>query len=208
MQPLSEARGITTLAVWVSRVFHPFVISTLVLFLTQVLSAVTIPEALGWTVLTVAVLILPILLFVLLRVRSGCYADIDVSVREDRVLLYGLAGACSVLLIILLAVFDAPRIVQATLRAALFAFGVAAVLNRFVGKISLHMLAMGGCMAVLSFVSLPTGITLGLFSLPLGWSRLYLTRHTFMEVLVGWLVGVICFGSWFSITLVNSVRNV
>ena len=196
MRPLGEARGIRTLAVWISRVFHPFIISTLVLFLAQVLSGITALEALGWTGLTIAVLILPVLTFVLFRTRTGRYEDVDVSVREDRYLLYGLAGTCFVLLIALLSVFDAPKIVQETLRAALFAFVIAAVLNRFVGKVSLHMLAMGGSAAVMAFVSLPLAVILGLFGFVVGWSRLYLTRHTVAEVTLGWIIGIACFGAW------------
>lgn len=50
---------------------HPFIISTLVLFLAQVLSGVTSLEAFGWTGLTVAVLLFPTLLFVLVGIRTG-----------------------------------------------------------------------------------------------------------------------------------------
>ena len=196
MQPLGKTRGITALAVWVSRVLHPFIVSTLVLFLAQVLSSVTTLEAFGWTGLTVAVLILPVLLFVLVRIRTGRYEDVDVSVRKDRYLLYGVAGVCFVLVIILLAVLGAPKVARETLQAALFAFVVAAVLNRFVGKVSLHMLAMGGSAAVLAFVSVPLAVILGLLALPVGWSRLYLTRHTLFEVALGWMVGILGFGLW------------
>lgn len=196
MRPAGEARGARVLAVWVSRVFHPFVVPVLVLFLAQHLSGVPPSAALGWTALAVAALILPVLAFVLLRIRAGRYEDVDVSVREDRHLLYGLAGACFLLLIVLLIVFDAPWVVQETLRAALFAFGVAAVLNQTVGKVSLHMLAMGGCAAVLAFASAPLAVVLGLLGLLVGWSRLYLTRHTALEVVLGWGVGLLCFASW------------
>ncbi len=179
-----------------SKVFHPFVVPVLVLFWAQRLSGVPPSAALGWTALTVAVLILPVLVLVLLRVRAGRYEDVGVSVREDRHLLYVLAGACFLLLIILLIIFDAPGVVRETLQAALFAFGVAAVLNRAIGKVSLHMLAMGGCAAVFAFTSAPLAVVLGLLSLPVGWSRLYLTRHTVLEVVLGWSVGFLCFTCW------------
>lgn len=196
MQPPVEARVATTLAVWVSRVFHPFIVSTPILFLAQVFSGVTALEAFGWTGLSVAVLILPTLLFVLVGIRTGRYKDIDVSVREDRHLLYGIAGVCFVLVIILLAVLGAPEITRETLQAALCAFVVAAVLNRFVGKVSLHMLVMGGSTAVLAFVLVPLAVGLGLLGLPVGWSRLHLTRHTLFETVLGWAVGFICFAAW------------
>lgn len=123
--------------------------------------------------------------------------------REDRYLLYGLAGICCVLLTILLAVLNAPEMVQETLHAALFAFVVAAVLNRFVGKVSLHMLVMGGSAAVLAFVSVPLAVLLGLLGLLVGWSQLYLTRHVFYELILGWSVGLACLGSWLFITMLG-----
>ena len=191
-----KAQGVTTLAIWLSRVFHPFVSSTLVMFLAQHSSGTGLQAALSWTGLIIAILIFPVLTFVLLRVRLGRYEDIDVSVREDRYALYALAGVCFILLIALLGFLEAPSIVQGTLQAALFAFAIAAILNRFVGKVSLHMLALGGCAAVLSSVSAPVGAIVVFLGLPVGWSRLYLKRHTLFEILLGWLIGLVGFSVW------------
>ena len=184
-------------AVWLSRVFHPFVISVGVLFVAQLFQGYTWLSAAAWTALCFLVVIAPVLLFILLRVRSGRYQDADVSIREDRYLLYGLAGGCFILLVALLALLQAPAIVQQTLQAALFAIAVGAILNRFVNKLSLHTLTVAGCAAVLLFVRPSAGIVLGLISLLVGWSRLYLSRHTLAEVIGGWFVGVLCVAIWF-----------
>ena len=184
-------------AVWLSRVFHPFVISVGVLFVAQLFQGYTWLSAAAWTALCFMVVIAPVLLFILLRVRSGRYQDADVSIREDRYLLYGLAGGCFILLVALLALLQAPAIVQQTLQAALFAVAVGAILNRFVNKLSLHTLTVAGCAAVLLFVRPSAGIVLGLISLLVGWSRLYLSRHTLAEVVGGWFVGVLCVAIWF-----------
>ena len=191
-----KAQWVRPLAVWISRLFHPFISSTLALLSAQLFSGVQLQLALAWTGLTIAVLILPVLTFVLFKVKTGRYDDIDVSVREDRYVLYTLAGVCFILLIALLSFLNAPGIVQNTLRAALFAFTIAAVLNRFVGKVSLHMLALGGCAAVFFFVSVPIGVFVALLGLPVAWSRLYLKRHTMLETVLGWSIGFVGFSIW------------
>jgi membrane-associated phospholipid phosphatase len=185
-------------AAWISRVFHPFVISPIMLMTIQLLTGHALVESIGWTVFTIIVLILPTLLFVIHHVRRGRYEDIDVSLRQDRYLLYGLAGGCFLLLIALLWLLAAPTLVQVTLQAALVAFIIAALLNRFVGKVSLHMLAIGGCTALLYLISWPLAVVMATMSLLVGWSRLYLTRHTLPEIVLGWLVGGISFLSWIS----------
>ena len=184
-------------AVWLSRVFHPFIISVGMLFVAQLFQGYAWFGAAAWTALCFMVVIAPVLLFILLRVRSGRYRDADVSVREDRSLLYGLAGGCFILLVALLASLRAPDIVQRTLQAALFAIAVGALFNRYVNKLSLHTLTVAGCAAVLIFVRPSAGTVLGLASLLVGWSRVYLTRHTLAEVFWGWIVGVLCVSIWF-----------
>ena len=187
----------TLLAAWLSRAFHPFVVSVFVLFLAQLLSGHAAVGAALWTLLAFAVVILPSLLFILFRVRQGRYEDTDVSVREDRHLLYGLAGLCFALLVVLLALLQAPAIAQRTLQAALLAFAVSALVNRFVNKLSLHSLAMTVCSMVLLFVSPLVGVAFGIITLFVGWARLHLTRHTLAEVLGGWVIGAGCVGVWF-----------
>ena len=186
----------TLLATWLSRAFHPFIVSIVVLFLVQLLIGYSASESVLWTLLCFSVVILPTLVFILIRVRLGRYEDVDVSIREDRYLLYGLAGLCFVLLIILLALLGAPAIVQTTLQAALLSFIVSALFNRFVNKLSLHALTMAGCSMVLLFVSPFVGVVLAVVTLLVGWARLHLTRHTLAEVLGGWVVGAGCVGTW------------
>ena len=190
-------------AVWLSRLFHPFVVSVVVLLWVQLLSGYGVLEAMLWTLLSFAIVILPSLLFILTRVRLGRYGDVDVSVREDRRLLYGMAGFCFVLLLVLLFMLEAPPIVQRTLQAGLLAVLVGAGVNHFINKLSLHALTMAGCSTVLFFVSPPAGTALSLMTLLVGWSRLYLTRHTFREVLWGWVVGTVCVGFWFVVSPVG-----
>jgi membrane-associated phospholipid phosphatase len=153
-------------------------------------------ESTLWTLLSFSIVILPSLIFILVRVRRGRYQDIDVSIRKDRYVLYILGGSCLILMIVLLIFLQAPAIAQRTLQAGFLSVLVGSVFNRFVNKLSLHVLTVAGCAVVLYFVSPIAGITLGLISLLVAWSRVYLARHTIPEVVWGWVVGVVCTIVW------------
>jgi membrane-associated phospholipid phosphatase len=183
-------------AVWLSRVFHPFIISVVTLLLTQLLNGYSFLDSTLWTLLSFSIVILPTLIFILVRVKRGRYQDVDVSIRKDRYTLYVLGGSCLILAIALLALLQAPAIAQRTLQAGFLSIFVGSVFNRFGNKLSLHVLTVAGCAVVLYFVSPIAGITLGLISLLVAWSRVYLARHTIPEVVWGWVVGVVCTTVW------------
>jgi membrane-associated phospholipid phosphatase len=185
---------------WLSRVFHPFIVSVVTLWLATILSGYGWLESTLWTLLSFAIVILPSLVFIVMRVKSGRYQDIDVSIRKDRYVLYALGGSCLVLMIVLLIFLRAPAIAQRTLQAGFFSVLVGSVFNRLVNKLSLHVLTVTGCAVVLYFVLPLAGIVLGFISLLVAWSRVYLTRHTIPEVIWGWIVGVVCTIVWFLIS--------
>ncbi len=183
-------------AVWLSRAFHPFIVSLATLWLAMKLSGYEWLESTLWTLLSFTIVILPTLLFILARVRQGKYKDIDVSIREDRPILYSLGGGCMILTIILLVIFQAPVIAQKTLQAGFISIVIGSLVNKYLNKVSLHVLTIASCAVILSFVSLIAGITLGIVSFLIAWSRLHLSRHTLPEVVWGWLVGVIAATAW------------
>jgi membrane-associated phospholipid phosphatase len=187
-------------AVQLSRAFHPFIASVATLWLAMKLSGYDWLTSTLWTLLSFAIVILPILLFILVRVRQGRYKDADVSMREDRPVLYALGGGCMILTIILLAIFQAPVIAQKTLQAGFASIVMGSLVNKFFNKVSLHVLTVAGCAILLFFVSPVAGIALGVISLLIAWSRLHLSRHTLPEVVWGWLVGVIATTAWMLIS--------
>jgi hypothetical protein len=183
-------------SIFLSRAFHPFIVSVVTLLLTMILGGYGWLESTLWTIVTFTIVILPSLIFILERVRSGRYQDIDVSMRQDRYTLYALGGSCLIFTIVLLIFLQAPAIAQRTLQAGFLSVLVGSIFNRIVNKLSLHVLTVAGCAVVLYFVSPIAGIVLGVSSLLVVWSRVYLTRHTIPEVAWGWVVGVGCTLFW------------
>lgn len=179
----------TVTAAWLSRLFHPFVISPLVLFGAQASAGASLFSAATWTALAFALVIVPVLVYVLLGVYRGRYQDVDVSLRLDRHNLYRFAAFCFVLSTILLAAVGAPYLVLLTLASALVAVSIGSLFNRFVAKVSLHILTLAGCVAVLLFVAPFGALALACTGIPLSWARVYLGRHSLAEVFWGWAIG-------------------
>lgn len=192
-KPESRQAG-DQIARWLSRIFHPFVISLFTFWLALYLSETSALQALQWVGLGFLVVIAPLAIVILYSVRSGQFTDLDVSIREQRHRLYILAFICFILLILILNLLNAPRLALGCLYAAVVAIALGAIINRVLTKVSLHSVASAGSATVLFVVSPIPGLILGAIALAVGWARVRLKRHTVEQVLLGWLIAVVCVG--------------
>jgi membrane-associated phospholipid phosphatase len=191
MSPESlELTGRDQMARVLSAGFHPFVVSVFALVLAIYLDGATLAEALLWTVVSFGIVILPLSVFLLVNVRRGRYSDWSISVREQRHNIYALAAVCFLALVLTFIWAGAPAIALACLYAALITLLIAAAINRYLSKISLHSVAMAGSAAVLFLVSPPLGLLLAGATVAVGWARMQLRHHTLRQVLVGWGLAV------------------
>lgn len=174
---------------WISILGHPFVL------IPVLMAAVTArwlpPERVALVVgIVLLVSIMPMLLLMSRRVRSGAWTNYDVSVREQRRGLYPFAMTVAGLsTLVLFAIGAARPVVQGAL-ATLILIATASLVNLRL-KISLHMAF--AVFAAVSVLSLGWGFTAGglLLALAIGWSRLELGRHTLTEVVGGALLGAV-----------------
>lgn len=181
------------LAVWVSRVFHPFVVPVPTLLVALRLLGVGWREAFAWTALCIAVAIVPpTVLLVAQRVRRGD-GDWYVTVREERRSLYALGGACLVALLALLWAGGAPRVLVACLVAAIVANAIGAGLNR-VTKVSVHAGSAAGCATLLAWLAPALAPLLAATVALVGWARLRLGHHTLEQVALGAGITAACIG--------------
>jgi len=188
------------IAGWLSRIFHPFIIVIPTLLLAIYLDTASLLAALQWTAVSVALVIVPVSVFILVNVQAGRYSDVYVSIREHRHSLYLVGGACLLLLLAVLILAGAPRIILACLYAAVMANAIGAVINRF-SKVSVHAAAMAGCATVLFNLSPPIGLALGAATLIVGWARVHAGHHTLAQVLTGWAIAVVCVAAVFALYL-------
>ncbi len=192
---------VAQLARWISTVIHPFTLVVPTLVLVAWLASTPFWAALGWTLLSIPVAILPPFLFLVFHVSRGQVSDWDVSIREQRHGMYIVALASISLLLLVFVGFGAPRVLQACLFAALAAYGVGSLINQAGMKISIHATAAAGSAAVLFYVAPTVGLVAALAALAAGWSRVYLRRHTVLQVVAGWLVAVLCVSLVFPLVL-------
>lgn len=189
------------LARWLSRLFHPFLISILTLILVIYLDGFSWVEAVQWTVVATALVILPVSIYLVYSVKNGRYSDWNISIREQRYSIYALAAICFMALTITFIQTGAPPIALACIYAALLTITLAAGINRFLTKVSIHSATMAGCATVIALMSPPIGVLMALMTIAVGWSRVQLKQHTMGQVIIGWSIAVIFMFSVFSLYL-------
>lgn len=178
-------------ALWVSRLCHPFVVPVPTLVAALRLQGIGWRETLGWTALSVAVVIVsPTLLLIAQRRHDG---DWYVTVREHRRSLYALGAGCLVALLLLLRLGGAPSLMLVCLLAAIAANAIGMSLNR-VTKVSVHAGAAAGCSTLLGWLVPAATGPLAAFVGLVGWARVRLGHHTLAQVVLGASITASCVG--------------
>lgn len=175
----------------VSYVFHPLLVVIPTLVIAMVRLGSTLGQAIFWTVLSIVIVNLPMAILLFWGVRSGKYSDASVSIREQRTSIYAVGGVCLVILLAVLILGKAPVVIIACLISAVIATAIGYWVNRYT-KLSLHSAAMAGCTAVLLWTAPLIGVIMGVFAPLVGWARIRLKHHTPVQILIGWMVSVIC----------------
>jgi membrane-associated phospholipid phosphatase len=172
----------------VSWIGHPLVFVTIsvgIVVTTQLTSSAAVP-ILAALLLSVVV---PTAILLVAGVRSGRWQDADVSVREERKRFYPWAIPFSALGTLVTWLIRAPFFVVRGGLVTLALFVVAAITNFWL-KISLHTLFASYCTVILFRINTLCGTIALIFAGLVFWSRLFLSRHTFVEVLAGVGLGI------------------
>lgn len=178
------------IAVWLSRIFHPFVIAPLSLFGLAYTAGAGFNQALLWMVLAILLTVTPLTAVLVYYKSTGRITSWSVSVREHRYTLYPLTLACFLLFIAVGFWFEAPMVVLACVISAVLNTLLYTLINRYWTKISIHAGMIAACAASFLFTSLPTALVLFLITPLVSWSRLYLNQHTPAQILLGFVVSI------------------
>ena len=176
---------------WISILGHPFVL------IPGLVAAVTVrrlpPEQVAQIVgIVVLVSIVPMLLLMARRVRSGAWTNYDVSVREQRTGMYPAALAMTIATVAVLAWAQVPQPILRGVLAILLLIAIGALVNRWL-KVSLHT-AFAVFTAAALWPSRGLVAAVLVLTVAIAWSRLELGRHTLAEVLGGALLGAVVGG--------------
>ena len=153
--------------------------------MTQLASRAAIPILVA---LFLSVIVLTAILLVA-SVRSGRWQDADVSVREERKRFYPWAIPFSALGTLITWLIRAPFFVVWGGLVTLVLFVVAAITNFWL-KISLHTLFAAYCTVILFRINAMCGTVALVLAVLVSWSRLFLSRHSLVEVVAGVGLGV------------------
>jgi len=176
-------------AKWVSIAGHPFVFSPIVALLVGA-SLFGPTESVAGLLTVVLCCLLPVSLYILWKVRIGAWSDLDVSARKDRPRLFLVGFAFLLLTVLVLTVTSQPIVYARGCLAAMILIVGGWFLNRWL-KPSMH--AGFAMLTACSLWPLNAWLSLAaiLFAVAVGWSRVQLRRHTWLEVGVGLLLGML-----------------
>jgi len=183
---------VSQLARWVSILAHPFV--TALVLAAAVETRRVGPAAAARTVgLVGALFVLPVAALIARQVRRGAWGTVDASDPRERPILF-LVGAAG-----LLALFGYFARVRAGTPLVAGSAGVLAMVVVCAAmtpwvKLSLHMAAAALAASVLLGRGIAIGWLLAAVLPMLGWSRVALGRHRWLEVALGAAVGA-CTGA-------------
>lgn len=180
---------ITLLARCISLIANPVFLLIPVPYLLVVRETGDPMYAIKWTVLSLFFVFL-IGLSVVIAVRKGYFANLDVSKREQRPLLFLIVGGISILYYFCLVIFEGPIVLFITLAAILFSVLVFSFINTRI-KASIHVATMSALIFSLSILYSGKFLLLLILIPIIGWSRLHIKRHTMKEMLVGGITGIL-----------------
>ena len=172
----------------ISWVGHPLIfvsVSVSIVVATQLVPSAALPILAALFLSVIA----PTAIVLVAGVRSGRWRDADVSVREERKRFYPWAIPISALGTLTTWLIGAPFFVVWGGLVTLALFLIAAIAN-FWFKLSLHALFASYCALILLRINVTFGIVALILTVFVCWSRLFLSRHTLLEVLAGVGLGV------------------
>ncbi len=173
-----------------SNILNPLLVSLVLILLLSFKSTSSALDAVKWSLISIAVSILPIFSVIIYLVRNQKLESLFINVREQRTKIYLLAGVCAGVGCIIFPYLEAPPTLIATFVSGLSAVTVFMCIN-LLWKISLHtafvtasvtvLIILYGSMAAVTAVLVPL----------IAWSRMELKHHSLPQVVAGALLAAL-----------------
>ena len=179
--PLETRKKIANLT---SNILNPFTVGVITILFLAFESTSNVADGFKWSLILIAVGILPVFLAMVYLARKGKLDNIFTSIRQQRTGVYLLAAVCAVAGGVIITCFGAPSVLRATFVAGLSAVIVFMVIN-LRWKISLHIAFITASATVLIILYGYIG-AISLVLLPLmAWARVESGQHTPAQVAAG-----------------------
>ena len=184
----------------ISNILNPFLVSLVLILLLSFGATSSILDALRWSLILIALSILPVYLAIIYLVRSGRLDSVFTNVRRQRLKIYLLAGGWAAVGCVVLLYLKAPPRLMAASVAGLSTVVIFMCINLW-WKISLHtafiaasvtlLVILYGWVAVVAIVMIPL----------MFWARMELKRHSLAQVVAGALLSTLIVAVVFRIFL-------
>ena len=167
-----------------SNILNPFLVSLAIIILLSFGSTTTMSDAIKWSLISIAVSILPVFLIIVYLVRNERLENMFINARRQRNKIYLLASICAVLGCIILLYSGAPLILVAAFVAGLSVVLLFMCIN-LLWKISVHTAFVAASVTVLTILHGSIGAVTAVLLPPLAWARIELEHHSIAQVAVG-----------------------
>ena len=173
-----------------SNILNPFLVSLVLILLLSFKSTSSTLDAVKWSLISMAVSILPFFLVIMYLVRNQRLESPFIITRRQRTKIYLLAGVCAGVGCVILLYLEAPKELISTFVAGLSAVVVFMCVNLW-WKISLHTALVTASVTVLIILYGPiAAVTVVLVPL-IAWSRIELKHHSLAQVAAGALLATL-----------------
>jgi len=173
-----------------SNILNPFLVSVAVIILLSFKSTSSTFDALKWSLILIALSVLPVFSVIVYLVRNQKLEGIFISARRQRKKIYLLASVCAVVGCIILLYLGAPLVLVATFVAGLSAIIVFMCIN-LLWKISLHTAFVAASVTVFIVLYGSIGTVTAVLLPPIAWSRIELEHHSITQVATGALLAAL-----------------
>jgi hypothetical protein len=168
----------------VTNVVNPFAVSAVVLVVLAFRESPDVGHAVLWTVVTLVLSVVPVLLVMVVLVRRRRVAGMFNNPRRQRFSVYGIAVTFGCLGLLALWSGGGPKALRLTFIAGIIALAVFMTVN-FYWKISLHTAFIAGTATVFTIAVGGYGALVLLLLPAVGWSRWALGQHSLAQVSAG-----------------------
>lgn len=180
----------TRIANLTSNILNPFLISLGIILLLSFISTPSSLDALKWSLISIAIGVLPVFLVIAYLVRKGSLDAIFTTVRQQRTKIYLLVGLCSVGGYIILSNLKAPPILVAGFTAGVSIALIFMFINLW-WKISLHTAFVATLATLLVILYGWTAVATVALVPIVAWARIELRYHSLAQATSGALLATL-----------------
>ncbi len=174
----------------ISNILNPFLVTIIIILLLSFESTSSTLGALKWSLILIALSILPVFSVIFYLVQKGRLDGIFVSARKPRTKIYWLAGAFSGAGCVILPYFGAPSILVAIFVAGFSAVVIFMCINLW-WKISLHTAFIAASVTMLVIVYGWLAAIAAVLIPLMSWARIELKHHSLAQVAAGTLLAAL-----------------